>query len=99
MKSATNSAGLLDGKVVLVTGAAQGIGREVALLAAGEGADLVLVDRSDKVADVIEELPGQQAQTFLADLETWEGAEAAVAFALEACGQVDVCINAVGGTI
>lgn len=99
MKSATNSAGLLDGKVVLVTGAAQGIGREVALLAAGEGADLFLVDRSEKVADVIEELPGQQAQTFLADLETWEGAEAAVAFALEACGQVDVCINAVGGTI
>ena len=40
------------GKVVLVTGAAQGIGREVALRLAREGAQVALVDRSPLVAEV-----------------------------------------------
>ncbi len=95
-----NVQGILDGKVVLVTGAAQGIGREVARLAALQGAQLVLVDRAEQVANVVDELPESSAATYtLADLETWAGAESAVDFALEQFGRVDVCINAVGGTI
>ena len=35
---------LLEGKVVLITGAARGIGRATALMMAGEGADVGLVD-------------------------------------------------------
>lgn len=99
MKSTSHSEGVLGGKVVLVTGAAQGIGREVAVIAAREGADLVLVDRSEKVTDVLADLQTQQAKTFQADLETWEGAKAATDFALATFNRIDVCINAVGGTI
>ncbi|OAV61281.1 1,6-dihydroxycyclohexa-2,4-diene-1-carboxylate dehydrogenase [Enteractinococcus helveticum] len=92
--------GILDGKVVLVTGAAQGIGREVARVAADQAACLVLVDRAEQVAQVAEELPASaKAVHVLADLETWAGAEAAVAYALEQFDRIDVCINAVGGTI
>jgi len=35
---------LLEGKVVLITGAARGIGRTTAIIMAGEGADVGLVD-------------------------------------------------------
>lgn len=95
--------GLLTGRVVLITGAAQGIGRETAVLAAEQGADLVLADRSEIVEETAEAARGAaQAQhrelnvnTVLADLETWEGAEKTAA----AAGDIDVCINAVGGTI
>ena len=38
------SAGMLDGKVVVVTGAGGGIGREIALAAAAEGARVVVND-------------------------------------------------------
>ena len=41
-----------DNKVVIVTGAAQGIGRGVALAAAAESALLVLADRSELVHEV-----------------------------------------------
>lgn len=92
---------LLSEKVVLVTGAAQGIGREVARLAACHGAQLVLVDRAEQVGQVTDELTdaGATAVHTLADLETWQGAADAVDFALGQFDRIDVCINAVGGTI
>ena len=47
--------GRLAGKTALITSAAQGIGRGVALRAAAEGAAVMLVDRADFVADVAHE--------------------------------------------
>lgn len=88
-------------KVVIVTGAAQGIGRGVALDAAQEGALLVLVDRSELIHEVAAEVrqAGGQETTVLADLETYAGAQAVMQAAMAAYGRIDVLINNVGGTI
>ncbi|WP_374327957.1 SDR family NAD(P)-dependent oxidoreductase, partial [Paracoccus pantotrophus] len=60
-------AGRFAGKVLVVTGAAQGIGRAVALRAAAEGGRVLFVDRADFVAEVAAEAGGGAA-AFTADL-------------------------------
>src|SRR5260370_38507876 len=66
-------------KIVLVTGAAQGIGRTVALRVAREGARVVLVDRSDLVEEVRREVEaaGSEALALIGDREGLAGATAA----------------------
>ena len=88
-------------KVVVVTGAAQGIGEGVALQAAREGAQLVLVDRSELLSDVLTAVQalGAEAIMVLADLETFAGAESAMAAGKARFGRIDVLINNVGGAI
>ncbi|HFT8005665.1 MULTISPECIES: benzoate diol dehydrogenase BenD [Burkholderia] len=88
-----------SGKVVVVTGAAQGIGRGVALRAAAEGGKVLFVDRADFVAEVAAEAPGGDTAGFVADLETYEGAHAAMAHAVRTFGGIDILINGVGGAI
>lgn len=88
-----------SGKVLVVTGAAQGIGRGVALRAAAEGGKVLFVDRADFVAEVAVEAGGDHTAGFVADLETYEGARAAMAFAAEKFGGIDILINGVGGAI
>lgn len=90
--------GRFAGKVLVVTGAAQGIGRAVALQAVQEGGAVLLVDRADFLAEVVAEA-GTSAAGFQADLETYDGAEAAMRFAGERFGGVDILINNVGGAI
>jgi dihydroxycyclohexadiene carboxylate dehydrogenase len=94
-------AGRFTGKVMVVTGAAQGIGAGVATRAAAEGASVVLVDRADFVAEVEQAIvaAGGKAVSVCCDLETYEGAAAAMARAVEAFGRIDILINNVGGAI
>jgi dihydroxycyclohexadiene carboxylate dehydrogenase len=87
------------GKVMVVTGAAQGIGRGVALRAAAEGAKVLFVDRADFVSEVAAEANGADTAAFVADLETYEGAASAMAFAARRFGGIDILINGVGGAI
>lgn len=99
--------GRFAGKVALVTGAAQGIGRKVAERIAAEGGAVVLVDRAELVHEVARDLQHDvgragsagSATSVTADLETFAGAREAVDAALEAHGRVDVLVNNVGGTI
>ncbi|MDM0115200.1 benzoate diol dehydrogenase BenD [Variovorax sp. J22R133] len=95
------SPGRFNNKVVIVTGAAQGIGRGVALRVAAEGGAVLAVDRADIVSEVVAEIEagGGTAAAFQADLETFAGAQAMVAQCLSVFQRVDVLINNVGGTI
>ncbi|KVV26446.1 1,6-dihydroxycyclohexa-2,4-diene-1-carboxylate dehydrogenase [Burkholderia cepacia] len=88
-----------SGKVIVVTGAAQGIGRGVALRAAAEGGRVLFVDRADFVAEVAAEATGGETVGFVADLETYDGAHAAIAHAVQTFGGIDILINGVGGAI
>ena len=89
------------GKVVVVTGAAQGLGEAVATRAAREGASVACVDRSDLVHEVAGKLAAEGAQTIAltTDLERYLGASTAMAAARNRFGRIDVLINNVGGTI
>lgn len=88
-----------EGKTMVVTGAAQGIGRGVAMRAVAEGGRVLFVDRADFVAEVAAEAGSERAAGFIADLETYEGARSAMAFAAEAFGGIDILVNGVGGAI
>ena len=89
------------GKVAVVTGAAQGIGRDVALRLAREGCSVALVDRSDLVEQVRNEAEsaGVRAIAIIADLETFAGAATAMDTTTERFGRIDILVNNVGGTI
>jgi dihydroxycyclohexadiene carboxylate dehydrogenase len=89
------------GKSFVLTGAAQGIGRQVALLAGSEGAKLTLIDRSPLVEDVAAEIKaaGGKAITALADLETYAGNQAALEAAHAKYGSIDILVTNVGGAI
>ncbi|MCA3390366.1 MAG: 1,6-dihydroxycyclohexa-2,4-diene-1-carboxylate dehydrogenase [Roseomonas sp.] len=90
--------GRFAGKTAIVTGAAQGIGREVALRMAREGANVALVDRSELVEEVQVDAGGDSI-AISADLEGFSGATDAVTRAQKAFGKVDILVNNVGGTI
>lgn len=95
------SPGRFEAKVVVVTGAAQGIGRAVAERAAAEGGLLVLVDRSPLVHEVADGLlvDGAKALAIEADLEEFAAAEEALREARSWQGRIDVLVNNVGGAI
>ncbi|NMN04755.1 MULTISPECIES: benzoate diol dehydrogenase BenD [unclassified Novosphingobium] len=86
------------GKVLVVAGAAQGIGRSVAERAALEGGRVLFVDRAPFVDEVAAAAEGEAA-AFVADVETHEGASAAMAAAVARFGGFDILINGVGGAI
>ncbi|WJY13820.1 acetoin reductase [Pectobacteriaceae bacterium CE90] len=89
----------LDGKVALVTGAGQGIGRAIALRLARDGADIALVDvKDDKIKAVAEEIRAlkRKAVTFKADISHREEVFAAVEFAAKELGGFDIIVNNAG---
>ena len=90
-------AGRFDNRVVVVTGAAQGIGRCVAERISAEGGSVVLVDRAELVHEVAGTL--ERSYSVTADLEQFEGAQKAIDQAHKHFGRIDVLINNVGGSI
>jgi len=92
---------MLDDKVGLITGAAQGLGRATALLAAREGSRLILADIQDgKGEETAEQVrqAGGEARFVHTDVADARQVEAMVRAALEDWGRLDwACNNAVGG--
>jgi meso-butanediol dehydrogenase/(S,S)-butanediol dehydrogenase/diacetyl reductase len=89
----------LDGKVALITGAGQGIGRGIALRLAADGANIAIVDlNQDKMESVAAEVRdlGRKATTFKADVSKRDEVFAAVAHAEKVLGRFDIMVNNAG---
>ncbi len=80
----------LAGKVVLVTGAAAGIGRAAACRYAQEGARVMLADRDAEGAHAVARSIGPSAAVVVADIATAGGNTAMVEATLEAFGRLDI---------
>lgn len=100
--------GLLDGKVVAITGAGAGMGREYALLSAREGAKVVVNDLggtrdgsganakvADQVAEEVKAL-GTDAVGHYQDISTAQGGDTLIQTALDKFGKLDALINNAG---
>ena len=102
-------AGCMDGKVLIVTGAGRGIGREMALLGAKEGAKVVVNDLgatvdgegaasqqpAEEVVELIRKMGGQAVANFESVAEP-KSAENIVKAAIDNFGRVDAVINNAG---
>jgi len=97
-------AGIADGRVVVITGAARGLGRAHALEFAAEGARVLVndlgVDRdgsggaSGPAQEVVAEIRamGGEAEANAADVADWDQAEAMIAQAVEMWGSIDTLV-------
>jgi NAD(P)-dependent dehydrogenase (short-subunit alcohol dehydrogenase family) len=101
--------GICEGRVVIVTGAARGIGRAHALEFARQGAKVVVNDIGaeldgtggspsaiGEVADEIRRSAGGEAAVNGDDVADWQGAQRLVRTALDAFGRLDVVVNNAG---
>jgi NAD(P)-dependent dehydrogenase (short-subunit alcohol dehydrogenase family) len=101
--------GLLDGKVAVVTGAGRGIGREEALVLAGEGARVIVNDvgaglhgegsqdahPAEEVVALIKERGGDAAVNG-DDISSWAGGKNVVDQAIDTFGSLDILVNNAG---
>jgi len=92
---------LLEKKVALVTGAAQGIGAAIAERLAAEGAAVAAVDinleKAEETAARLREL-GVEARAYLVDVSNTEAVKQVVAEIVKAFGRVDILVNNAGIT-
>src|SRR5215813_821217 len=95
--------GALVGRVVLVTGSSRGIGAEVAVKAAEEGASVAVhfrtsPDRAQATAARIR-ATGSEVAVFETDLRDGAAAEALVAGVIDRFGRIDGLVNNAGRTL
>ncbi len=108
MQDERMAAGIVSGKVAIVTGAARGIGRGIALGLAQEGARVVVCDigaslqgagtdagPAQQVVDEIKQAGGEAIASTLSITEP-KNADAIVKSALDAFGRVDILVNNAG---
>ena len=91
----------LAGKVAVVTGAAQGIGRAIAEALAEDGADIVVADldpgRSQETVTAIQKL-GRRALTVKVNVAEWNDVKAMAEQVIREWGKIDILVNNAGIT-
>jgi len=91
----------LADKIALVTGGGRSIGRAICLRLAGEGANVVIANRSLEPAEEVAERirqSGGRCQVIQTDVTDYDEVKNAVARTLELSGRIDVLVNNVGGS-
>ena len=93
---------MLEGKTALVTGAGRGIGRQIALTLAAEGADVIVncnasCEQAEKTAEEIRKL-GRRAEVLQASVANFQACGDMVKKALELFGHIDILVNNAGIT-
>jgi NAD(P)-dependent dehydrogenase (short-subunit alcohol dehydrogenase family) len=101
-------AGMMEGKVVVVTGAGGGIGREIAVMMAAAGAKVIIADvGASLTGSGASDTPAQQTQQIIrqgggaAELSTdsvaeWTSAQRIIQAAIDHFGRIDVVVNNAG---
>lgn len=93
---------LLEGKVALITGAARGIGKSIALYFAQEGADIAITDLvfNEAMSQTVNELEafGTQVKGYASNAADFTATEEVVAQIKEDFGHIDVLVNNAGIT-
>ena len=89
---------LLEGKTVLITGAARGIGRTTALIMADEGADIGIVDILAEVETTAEEIKKKsvRSSTVIFDIADPDQVEKGMKKIRQELGDIDVLVNNAG---
>ena len=94
--------GLLDGKVALITGAARGIGKAIALKFASEGADIAFTDLNinEAAEQTLKEIEayGVKAKAYASNAANYEETHEVVKEILAEFGHIDVLVNNAGIT-
>ena len=94
--------GLLEGKTALITGAARGIGKAVALCFASEGADIAFTDLeiNDLVRETEAEIAalGHRVKAYAANAASFAETQAVVAEIVKDFGRIDILVNNAGIT-
>lgn len=94
--------GLLDGKVALITGAARGIGKAIALKFASEGADIAFTDLviNEAAENTLKEIEafGVKARAYASNAADYEQTHEVVKDILAEFGHIDVLVNNAGIT-
>ena len=100
--------GIVDGKIAIVTGSGRGVGRGEAMELAAQGAKVVVCDPgasskgegadqrpADATVAIIRDRGGEAVASY-EDISTWSGSEAAVRFAIDTYGGLDIVVNNAG---
>ena len=94
--------GLLEGKVALITGAARGIGKAIALKFAEEGADVAFTDLviNEAAEQTVEELEafGHKVKAYASNAASFDETHAVVEEILKEFGRIDILVNNAGIT-
>lgn len=87
---------MLDGQTALVTGASQGIGQQIAITLANEGANVALAARSDGIYETDDMIDSDGTLPVETDVSDEASVEASIAATVDEFGGLDIIVNNAG---